>query len=90
MSFAFPAPDHAEMAAEVVGIIIPALAKKAGYSSAQRTQAAANQETSIVRALRYWTDLSPHPVSQPLSHPIHRSLFSLTGCTSVLISSCVC
>ncbi|KAL7416383.1 hypothetical protein BDY24DRAFT_233017 [Mrakia frigida] len=51
----------AEMAAEVVGIMVP-IPKGARYDSRARSQASAHQKEVVGRYLRAWTNLSPHPL----------------------------
>lgn len=55
------------MAAEVVGLIIPALPKEAGHDSETRAVAAEKQKQTIARRLHLWTNLAPSPVGSSSS-----------------------
>lgn len=55
------------MAADVVGIIVPALPKRSGHDAKTRNWAAEQQKRLVASGLFLWTNLSSSPVSAFLS-----------------------
>lgn len=79
----------ADMASEVISLILPALPRGQGFTSSQRAQASAVQEMDVSDALKLWVGLAPSPVSRsrPISLVVRSSPGRLTVSAACLCSS---